>query len=173
MLSSKSQKQNARRIMARKRRNKGSGSVMQRGRYWYIRYYIGGERQEETTKQEDRAEAERLLAVKIGEVAAGVRIRDRGVKKTVADALQLVVDDYQAQDRASLEHCQRRINLHISPAIGHIQLADVAASDLRAYVKVRRRKAAAPASINRELAIIRRGFVLAPQASPPQMAWAP
>jgi len=70
-----------------------------------------------------------------------------------------VVQDYRENDRASLVQVERRIAMHITPMLGDIRAADFGTSDLKRYIGHRRRQKASNASINRELAILKRAFI--------------
>jgi len=155
-----------------KRRQYGTGSLIQRGGIWYLRYYDGGKRVEESTKTGDRKEAERKLKVKVGELAQANRVR-LGAPATVADALKLVEADYREKQAASLDDAQARIRLHLTPKLGAIMLADLKAAAVKAYVSARKREQAAVATINRELSVLRRGLKLAMEQEPPWIGWAP
>ena len=155
-----------------KRRQYGTGSLVQHGRTWYMRFYDGGKRVEESARTTDRKEAERKLKVKVGELAAVNRVR-LGAPATVADALRLVEADYREKRAASLDDTQARIRLHLTPALGATMLADLKTPAIKAYIASRKRQEAAVATINRELSVLRRALKLAMQQEPPWIGWAP
>lgn len=155
-----------------KRRQYGTGSLIQRGGIWYLRFYDGGKRIEESTRTGDRKEAERKLRVKVGELAAANRVR-LGAPATVADALRLVEADYKEKQATSLDDVKSRVRLHLTPKLGPIMLADLKAAAVKAYVSARKREQAAVATVNRELSILRRGLRLAMEQEPPWIGWAP
>ena len=152
------------------KRNYGSGNLVKRGRYWYIRFTdASGRRVEESTHCEQKADAEKKLKIALGEVAAGVRVRMSPVNAKVADACQLVIDDYVLRKKATTSDLKSRIKLHILPALGGIVLSRLRSSAIMAYANKRVEAGAAPASVNRELAIVRRGLRLARDQEPPWM----
>ena len=82
---------------------------------------------------------------------------------TFNEAVKDVVADYRINGKRSLADVERRIRLHLEP---YFDMADDHHhhSDLRQYVAARQEANAEPATINRELAIVRRAFRLARQA---------
>lgn len=155
-----------------KKRQYGTGSLIQRRATWYLRFYDGGKRVEESTGQTDRKEAERLLRVKIGELARTNRVK-LGAPATVADALKLVEDDQREKRAASLRDTEARVRLHLTPKLGTILLTHLKSAAIKSYVSARKREDAAVATINRELSVLRRGLKLAMEQEPPWIAWAP
>lgn len=150
------------------KRKYGSGNLVKRGSIWYLRYRDhAGARIEESTKSSDRREAERLLTIAIGEVAAGLRVRGNPAAAKVRDICQLVIDDYKAKRAATTADVICRVEKHIVPAIGQMSISKLTGSGLRAYANHRMDEGAAPASVNRELAIVRRGLHLAREQEPP------
>jgi integrase len=66
-----------------------------------------------------------------------------------------------------------RIDAHIKPAIGSLLASRFTPHQVRQYVEMRRRESASDATINREFAIVRRGFSLALREDPPLVRRAP
>ena len=62
---------------------------------------------------------------------------------------------------------------HLEPFFGQIRAARVDTKRLNTYIAQRRSEGAANASINRELALLKRGFNLARSATPPRVNWVP
>ena len=72
--------------------------------------------------------------------------------------------EYTVNKRDSLEHLKRRIKLHLKPWFRGRRMTKITAADINAYVQHRQEKGAAAASINRELAILKRAYTLAIRA---------
>ena len=92
-------------------RARGTGSVHQRpGRAaWYIKYYDQhGRPHRESSGSAVRADAERLLRRRLGEVAEGRRLVGRERERTTFDDLErLIIDDYRLRGRKSLDSAQQ------------------------------------------------------------------
>ena len=79
---------------------------------------------------------------------------------TVADLLDTLDREYQINRRRSLYELRYRIRNHLLPAFGGRDPRSLTALDLLAYAGTRQQSFAANATINRELAALRRAFTL-------------
>jgi integrase len=154
-----------------KRRTRGCGSVFQVGRIWYIQYYDHGRKISESSHSSDRQQAEDLLKQRLADVVCGRDVAPS--KATVADLCDLVLADYRLRKRRDLNTVEWRYKAHVEPALGSVQAARLTAAQIRAYLEDRRKAGAADATINRELAIVRRAFILAKREEPPLVARTP
>ncbi len=136
---------------------------------WWIQFYRDGERMAESAKTRSKREAEKLLKRREGEVVTGMSVGPE--KLRVSDLLDLLLEDYRLQDHKSLVITEQRLEKHVRPRVGNIKAARFGSSNVKRYIADRR--GAEPATINRELAIIRRAFALAIQHDPPLVARAP
>ena len=75
-----------------------------------------------------------------------------------------LLNDYQANGRKSFADVRRRIDLALARWFGKRRLATVSTLDIRAYVTHRQKQEAANATINRELAALKRMYTLAIQS---------
>lgn len=80
---------------------------------------------------------------------------------TFTAAVRDVLDDYRMNRRRSLPDVARHVRLHLQPVFGRRRLGDITAADVRCYVLRRQREGARNATVNRELAVLKRAFVLA------------
>lgn len=155
----------------KRRRTKGSGCIFKRGEIFWIQYRKNGRRLCESAQTSDRGQAEEFLQRKIGEVAAAGEIPM--AKATVSDLLRLVVADYQLRSLRSLDKLRWKIGAHIERLLGKVPAARFGSSQVRAYVQVRQEENANNATINRELSIVHRAFVLGAREEPPLVRRAP
>lgn len=89
------------------------------------------------------------------------------------DVFTLIVNDYKLYERRSLFDVEKRISVHLSPALGWVKAAEFTTRHAEVYVQSRRKAGAANATINRELAIVRRGLNLSRRESPPWIVAVP
>ena len=136
---------------------------------WWIKYSKGGQVFRESSGSYDQRDAERLLKRRLGEVVTGKFAGLTPERIRIRDLTAEVVHDYGDNDRSSLSHVERRLRLHILPPLGEIRAADFGTSEIRRYIATRRRESASNASINRELAILKRAFHLAAESDPPRV----
>src|SRR4051812_10605359 len=155
------------------RRPRGTGCMRVRGKIWWIIYSHQGRRVEESSHSEDQAVAKKLLSKRLGEIATGKFAGLNPEKTTIGHLADLVVEDYKHAKKRSVKDVEYRIGLHIRPLLGDIRAAQFGLSHFKKYVSARRQQGAADATINRELAIVRRGFTLASQADPPLVSRSP
>jgi len=140
----------------------GSGSVYQRGKTWWLTYYVNGAQVWESAKTQDKAKARQILQAKIGQRAEG-RLLVGADKVTFEVLIQMVKDEYETNARKSVDKVQYR-EKHLAKTFAGWKANDITVTDLRAFIKRRQEEGAANAEINRELATLRRGFNLALQA---------
>lgn len=155
------------------KRPRGTGSLYRRESIWWVKYHRNGKSYRESSKSTDRVVAEKLLRSRLGEIADD---RFAGIapgKVTVGNLIDLVVEDYRITGKRSLADVEWRSNKHLHPRFAKMKAAQFGTMQVKRYIGERRREEASDASINRELAIIRRGFSIATQADPPLLTYAP
>jgi len=105
--------------------------------------------------------AERLLRDRLGRKDRGDLVVDaRKVKYT--ELIEMIKDDYRANQRKSLKRVEGCLR-HLTAFFGSFRALDITTDRINRYIKVRREEAA-PATIQNELAILKRMFNLAVQA---------
>jgi len=142
------------------RRRYGSGSLYRRWRTWWVSYRVGGKVVRESCKTDSKKEAEaflrdRLVGVDRGTVTAST------AQTTLADLERLVLADHEANGRRSSRNvtaCFKRIHKHVG---AETKARGITIATVEAYKATRLREKAKPATVNRELAYLRRGFRLA------------
>ena len=149
------------------RRNRYRG-LKKRGRIWWIRYHDGnGRRYEESAgvdangKPVTKREALRMLRRREGRLAEGKVVTPEMSKLRFRDAVLEVFNDYKHRKLKTLDDCKSRVRLHLDPFFGPRRMKNIAMRDVRLYVTERRDEGAADATINREIAILKRAFSIA------------
>lgn len=159
-------------------RAKGTGSIFKPkgSSYWWVAYVSGGKRRYESTKSTRKQDAQNLLTDRLGAVQKGIAITPRVGRITIGEALKAVVNDLTMNGRKAVAHTERRIHKHIifrpatpdEPGKGYFipdrRLSTVTTTDLTAYATHRLTQGASAASVNHELATIKRAFRLALRA---------
>jgi integrase len=149
---------------------KGQGNVFRRGGIWHIRYWDGRTQLRESARTKDRKEALDLLQQKLALVSKnGVGAH----QATINALLNLLIKDYREQDRASLQNVEQRVNKHVRPAFGKLQAKKLTTTHIREYKERRLASGAANATVNRELAWLRRAFNLGALEDPPLVTRVP
>lgn len=141
---------------------RGQGSVYRRGRTWWISYYVGGKRKRESSKSERQSEAVDLLNTRLRE--RGRRVSRRDLEKVAfEDLAELILADYRKNGRRSIRRIETAL-LHLRPAFADWRAVDIREDAIDRYAADRLAERAARASVNRELAALRRMFKLAERA---------
>ena len=140
------------------------GQLRKRGGVWWIRYYRDGRRHEESARTDKYEEAQRQLKLREGDVAKGIAISARVGRVRFEEAAQDLVTDYTVNGKRTLKDLTRRVQVELGAWFAGRRLATVNTADVRAYVAHRQSQGAANASINLELANLKRMFTLAVQA---------
>ncbi len=139
------------------------GHVYTRGRIWWIRYSVDGKRYRESTGSTDRREAEKLLRCRQAELGLGRFVEPDVRRTTFEDLAEILLDDYRVNRRRSLDRTELSL-AHLREFFGGAKATSITTDRLNAYVRHRQNEDAAPASMQRELAALRRAFVLAHRA---------
>jgi integrase len=138
---------------------RGMGRVFQRGPVWWVAYNHRGREHRESSHSSKRSVAERLLKQKLGDIHAGTFVGPAQERVLVGELLDGLVIDYTNSARRSLD----TLTCHLKPvraAFGFDRAVDVTEARLERYKHDRLAAGKAPATINRELAAIRRAFRL-------------
>jgi integrase len=97
-----------------------------------------------------------------GYVASGrMTIAPQLLRLTFRAATREVLDDYRMNRKRSLADVQRHLRLHLGPFFGRRRMSAITTVDVRRYVARRQGEGAKNATINRELAVLKRAFTLA------------
>jgi len=102
----------------------------------------------------------KLLRDRLGATAQGRPIGPDVNRTRFQELAQILVDDYRANGRRSLERIEGAIK-HLGGFFGDYLAVDITSDRLTRYLKWRLEEGAAAATINRELAALRRAFRLA------------
>jgi len=145
------------------RRTGGDGMRYQRGQIWWIKFYRHGRPVRESTGSTKERDAKNLLRRRLGAVAEGRPISLRAEKVRVGELLDDLLTEYRVNGRASLDRMEELV-AHVRPVFGDARAAMVKTPDVRTYIDARQREGAANATINRELAALKRAYSLGLQA---------
>ena len=141
---------------------RGMGRIFKRRSVYWIAYYHRGKEHRESSHSESEKEARRLLKRRIGEVGTGRFTGPREERVTFEDLAKALLTDYEINRRRSVRSARLSIS-HLREFFGLERAVDITTDRIKAYASARQREGAANASINRELAALKRMFSLAVQ----------
>ena len=115
----------------------------------------------ESTGTTKETVARRILRSREGDVEKGIPIVPQMGKILFDDAADDLLNDNQTNGKKTYDHAERRIDLHLKPAFTGKRLLGISTAHIRAYAAARKTAGAKNATINRELALLKRMFSLA------------
>ena len=142
---------------------RGMGRIFKRGPVYWIAYSYRGKEHRESSHSDSESQARKLLKKRIGETSAGTFIGPNEERLTFEGMADMLLTDYQINGKRSLSTLRGLIR-HLSGSFGMTRAVDISADRIAAYIANRQRERAANASINRELAALKRMFNLAVRA---------
>src|SRR5262249_3176106 len=156
----------------RGKRPRGTGSILQLkdSRNWWLKYYRNGVAVRESSETDSKREAEKLLQQRLGEVANGTFIKPADRKVTVDALYSDLLNNYRTNELASLEGAEQRWQRpakegepmpkagRLKKRFGGIRALAVTTDRLSKYVAWCREQGLSNATINRDLAALRRAF---------------
>lgn len=139
---------------------RGMGRICKRGPIYWIAYYHRGKEFRDSSCSDSEKEARRLLKKRIGEVGTGRFTGVREERVTFEDLANSLLTDYRVNRRRSLRSAGLSIG-HLRRFFGLERAIDITTDRVKTYAASRQQEGAANASINRELAGLKRMFSLA------------
>jgi len=142
---------------------RGLGQLYRRqtGGSWYVSFSLNGQQVRESAGSIKYNEAVAHLKRRISEAQTGTFTTVKAERVLVSDILQDVLDDYRLKGRDVGKSAGPIITQHLIPGIGSQRAASVTVSHLRHYISAQRAAGMSDASINRHMALLRRGYSLA------------
>jgi integrase len=138
---------------------RGDGRIYQRGTIWWVQYAHRGTCVRESSKSTDRRVAQRLLQERRRTAGTAQFIAPKMEQLSFSVLTDIYLADQRANRRRSLDHAERYVR-NLLAAFGGDRALDVTGDRIEAYRDQRRADGLAPASVNRELAALRRMFKL-------------
>jgi integrase len=134
---------------------------------WWIRYYVNGVQQYESSKSKRYADAEKLLKERQSEIQTGLYAGPVAEKIRVSTLLDDLIQDFETNGK-SVEWV-RHVDKHLRPFFGELYASRLTTDQIRAYIKQRREEKISNSTINRELNRLKRALNLGRFSTPPKV----
>lgn len=133
-------------------------ALYRRGRIWYADVYVHGKRVQESTGTANRREAEKFYALRVSDVERGEYAKPS--KITLFEFGQQYLEYAKANKRSWLR--DEQMMKHLNGSFGNTLLTELGPLAIERY-KLERMQAVTPATVNREIALLKHLFNLAEQ----------
>jgi integrase len=129
--------------------------LFRRGSVWWMSFTCQGRQYRKSTETEDKKLAQKILAKINGEIVEG-KWFERLPEKTFMEMMEKYKEEHVSQKRSARQYKGYIRNLQ--HFFGESSLSEITPSTISEYKMKRRKNGVGPASINRELAVLKNAF---------------
>ncbi len=144
------------------------GSIYKRGRILWIAYYHHGKQHHESSKSEDRRAAEKLLLQREIEAEQEKLPNVKAEKTKFKELAQDLLQHYSLHNKRSLKWA-KVVTKRLIDCFGSYKAHDISTNLINRHIEKRKEEGIADATINRELALLKRAYNLGMQQTPPRV----
>jgi integrase len=142
---------------------RGLGRIFKRGSVYWVAYWHRGKEYRESSESESESQARKLLKKRLGEMGSGKLVGPIEEKVTFEEIAEDLLRDYEVNKRKAVKIVQYPIK-HLRKSFALDKALDITTDRINAHIARRQEEGAKNATINRELAALKRMFSLAVQA---------
>jgi len=147
--------------------------LYKRGQVWWMSFVYQGKHYRESTEATEKKLAQTVFYKLKGEIAEG-RLPGIFLKKLVTfnNLAEDFLTDYRINGRDTLKKAKKSVE-YLKSFFGGMRAADITTDKVKSYIEDRMDQGLSNASINRELAALKRMFHLAAECTPPKVTLIP
>jgi integrase len=147
--------------------------LYKRGKVWWMSFVCQGKHYRQSAQTTNKKLAQEVFYKLKGEILEG-KLPGIFLKKAVMfeDLAEDFLTDYRINGRDTLNKAERSVK-YLKSSFGGMGAGDITTDKVKAYIKDRMNQSLSNASINRELAALKRMFHLAAECTPPKVTLIP
>src|SRR5688500_10603354 len=134
---------------------RGLGRIFKRGSVCWVAYCYRGKEYRESSQSSSEAQARKLLKKRLGEIGAGKLIGPIEERVTFEELADDLVRDYSVNKRKAIKTIEYPIK-HLRKSFDLSKALDLTTDRTNAHIERRQKEGAKNATINRELAALKR-----------------
>jgi integrase len=144
------------------------GSIYKRGAVYWLKYYRNGKPYRESSRSDKESEAKRLLKKREGEISEGKIPGVHFDKVKFNDLADDFLTDYRVNGKKSLNRAERSVR-QLKTFFDGDRVPHITTPRIQSYIQKRLEQGKLNATVNRELAALKRILNLGLQQTPPKV----
>jgi integrase len=147
-------------------RTRGSGGLYLRGNVWWIKYRGAGKVFCESSGRPTKNVAKLLLERRLAEVRTNQFVSPSSRRLTLSELYNGLIAEYKRRGKKTTAWVEARWKHRLEPFFGSVRASEVSTDLLNRYIDKQQADGLGDATINRDMAAIKRAFSLAYHCSP-------